>query len=116
VTGPSAAEVLASDPYAGSVRTRPPNYSAVLAGPGIITSGAVAPEVEPVVVDDGYWYPGGGLAGANRRPPVPRIRGCDAQGCYDNRGNTFNRMGQLEQYRSIDGKTCRPVGTTTICR
>jgi hypothetical protein len=79
---------------------------------------------DPVVVDEGYGYapypyP---YAGANRppRPPRdmrPRIRNCDATGCTDTQGNTYNpNSGQLDRYRSIDGKTCRPVGTTTVCR
>jgi len=41
---------------------------------------------------------------------------CDAGGCDDRQGNRYNRSGQLERYRSIDGKTCQPVGTTTVCR
>jgi hypothetical protein len=75
---------------------------------------------DPVVVDDGYAYP---LPYAGSRPPPPprdmrpRIRNCDATGCRDTQGNTYNgRTGQLDRYQSIDGKTCRPVGTTTVCR
>ena len=46
----------------------------------------------------------------------PRIRNCDAAGCQDTLGNQYNRSGQLDRYRSINGKTCQPVGTTTVCR
>jgi hypothetical protein len=46
----------------------------------------------------------------------PRIRGCDAQGCQDKQGNHYDRSGQLDRYQSSDGKTCRPIGTTTVCR
>lgn len=68
------------------------------------------------VIDDGYAYPG---AYRQPRPPRdmrPRIRNCDATGCQDTQGNHYDRSGQLDRYQSIDGKTCRPVGTTTICR
>jgi hypothetical protein len=76
---------------------------------------------DPVVVDDGYAYPGyagvyGRPAPAPARDMRPRIRSCDAGGCDDRQGNRYNRSGQLERYQGIDGKTCRPVGTTTICR
>lgn len=64
----------------------------------------------------GYPYPG-------YRPPVsrpqdmrPQLRGCDATGCHDTQGNTYNRAGKLDRYQGIDGRTCRPVGTTTICQ
>ncbi|MGK6306935.1 DUF4124 domain-containing protein [Variovorax sp. DT-64] len=67
------------------------------------------------VIDDGYAYPG-----AYRQPRPrdmrPRLRNCDAAGCQDTQGNHYNRAGQLDRYQSLDGKTCRPVGTTTICR
>lgn len=71
---------------------------------------------DPAVADYGYPYPG---VYARPRPPRdmrPRIRDCDATGCQDTLGNQYNRSGQLDRYRSIDGKTCQPVGTTTICR
>ncbi len=78
---------------------------------------------DPVLADEGYYpYPYPYAGGANRppRPPRdmrPRIRNCDATGCTDTQGNTYNQnSGQLDRYRSIDGKTCRPVGTTTVCR
>ena len=67
------------------------------------------------VIVDGYAYPG-----AYRQPRPrdmrPRVRNCDATGCKDTQGNHYNRSGQLDRYQSLDGKTCRPVGTTTICR
>ena len=47
----------------------------------------------------------------------PRIRNCDGTGCTDRQGNTYNQnTGKLDRYQSIDGKTCRPVGTTVVCR
>ena len=46
----------------------------------------------------------------------PRTRSCDGAGCQDTQGNHYNRAGQLDRYQGIDGKTCRPVGTTTLCR
>ncbi|MDM0018791.1 DUF4124 domain-containing protein [Variovorax saccharolyticus] len=72
---------------------------------------------DPMLVDEGYAYPGG----AYRRPPPPRdmrprIRNCDAGGCEDRQGNRYDRSGQLERYQGLDGRTCRPVGTTTVCR
>jgi hypothetical protein len=78
---------------------------------------------DPVLADEGYYpYPYPYAGGANRPPPPPRdmrprIRNCDATGCTDTQGNTYNpNSGQLDRYRSIDGKNCRPVGTTTVCR
>jgi hypothetical protein len=68
------------------------------------------------VIDDGYAYP---RAYRQPRPPRdmrPRLRNCDATGCHDKQGNHYDRSGQLDRYQSLDGKTCRPVGTTTICR
>ena len=79
---------------------------------------------DPQVAGEGYYpypypYPYGGM----QRPPPPprdmrpRIRNCDATGCTDTQGNTYNQnTGKLDRYRSIDGKICRPVGTTTVCR
>jgi hypothetical protein len=51
-----------------------------------------------------------------RRNLQPRIRNCDAAGCQDTQGNYYDRSGRLDRYQTPDGKTCRPVGTTTICR
>lgn len=63
-----------------------------------------------------YPYPGGGYRPAQRpRDMRPQIRNCGPAGCTDTQGNTYNRSGQLDRYRSIDGRTCRPVGTTTVC-
>jgi len=64
---------------------------------------------------DGYGYP----VGAYRQPPTnlaPRIRKCDAKGCQDNMGNRYDHSGQVSSYRSLGGQTCRPVGTTVICK
>ncbi len=71
---------------------------------------------DPAVAE--YGYPsGGGYTQPNRpRDMRPRIRNCDGAGCEDRQGNHYNRSGQLDRYQGIDGKTCRPVGTTTICR
>ena len=72
---------------------------------------------DTAVVDDGYGYPGGAYRQPQRpRDMRPRIRSCDAQGCQDKQGNHYDRSGQLDRYQSIDGKTCRPIGTTTVCR
>lgn len=66
----------------------------------------------------GYYDPYGG--GYRPPPPArdmrPRIRNCGPAGCTDTQGNSYNRGGQLDRYRSLDGKTCRPVGTTTVCQ
>ncbi|MDM0116468.1 DUF4124 domain-containing protein [Variovorax sp. J22R133] len=127
---PMASDVPARDPHANAAPPRAPLQNAMPGGPAIIgnsanTIGAASNPVNPsvgdaVVLDDGYGYPGV-YGGAYRRPPVPRdqrprIRHCDATGCRDTQGNTWNRNGQLDRYQSIDGKTCRPVGTTTLCR
>ncbi|MBU2409351.1 MAG: DUF4124 domain-containing protein [Gammaproteobacteria bacterium] len=75
---------------------------------------------DPVVIDGGYPYPYPGVPGAYRAPPPrdmrPRLRNCDAGGCQDTQGNQYNRAGQLDRYRNINGQTCQPVGTTTVCR
>ena len=97
------------------------------AGPAIIDSRGVNTEPAadsrwseradgPVVIEDGYPYPG--VYGRSRPPPDlrPRIRHCDATGCRDRLGNHYNRAGQLDRYRGANGTTCQPVGTTTICR
>lgn len=72
---------------------------------------------DPAFAEYGYPpYPG---AYRQPRPPRdmrPRIRNCDASGCQDRQGNHYDRSGQLDRYQSLDGKTCRPVGTTTVCR
>jgi hypothetical protein len=71
---------------------------------------------EPLVIDDGYAYPGSFRQPRPPRDMRPRIRNCDATGCQDTQGNHYDRSGQLDRYQSLDGKNCRPVGTTTICR
>ncbi|CAN7669916.1 MULTISPECIES: DUF4124 domain-containing protein [unclassified Variovorax] len=105
-----------------------PNPSQAPAGPAIIDSrGASSNErpgdsrwsergSDPVAIDDGYPYPGTYRQPMPRRDMRPRIRNCDAAGCQDTQGNHYNRSGQLDRYQTPDGKTCRPVGTTTICR
>lgn len=53
------------------------------------------------------------------RPPIdqrPPLRGCDASGCTDTLGNHYDRRGRLDSYTGPKGQTCRPVGTTVICR
>lgn len=77
---------------------------------------------DPQVADGYYPYPYP-YAGGVQRPPArprdmrPRIRNCDATGCTDRQGNTYNQnTGKLDRYQNIDGKTCRPVGTTVVCR
>jgi hypothetical protein len=69
-----------------------------------------------VVIDDGYPYPGTYRQPVPPRDMRPRIRNCDAAGCQDRQGNHYDRSGRLDRYQTPDGKTCRPVGTTTICR
>jgi hypothetical protein len=72
---------------------------------------------DPTMVDYGYPYPAGGYRQPQRpRDMRPRIRNCDAQGCQDKQGNHYDRSGQLDRYQGVDGKTCRPIGTTTVCR
>ncbi|HEY2254308.1 MAG TPA: DUF4124 domain-containing protein [Variovorax sp.] len=68
--------------------------------------------------DDSYGYasPGVGVAPRPPRDMRPRIRKCDAKGCVDTLGNHYDRTGQLTRYQSISGQTCRPVGSTVICR
>ena len=94
-------------------------------GPVIIDGRAVAdPPIESrrsdrgndSAIDDGYVYPGAYRQPRPSRDLRPRIRNCDATGCRDTQGNHYDRSGQLDRYQGLDGKTCRPVGTTTICR
>lgn len=49
----------------------------------------------------------------DQRPPLSH---CDASGCADTLGNHYDRRGRLDRYQRSDGKTCRPVGSTTICQ
>jgi len=68
------------------------------------------------VPDDGYAVPGAYRRPLPSRDMRPRVRRCDEAGCEDRQGNRYNHSGQLERYQSLDGRTCRPVGTTTVCR
>ena len=71
----------------------------------------------PLWYDDGYAWPGVSHPPRPPRDMRPRIRSCDARTCKDTQGNHFDRTtGQLDRYRSIDGRTCQPVGTTVVCR
>ena len=63
-----------------------------------------------------YPYPGGYAPAAPLPDMRPQIRKCDASGCQDTLGNHYNRAGQLDRYQAANGKTCRPIGTTTFCR
>ncbi len=63
-----------------------------------------------------YPYPGYRPRAARPQDMRPQLRGCDVTGCQDTQGNTYNRAGKLDRYQGIDGRTCRPVGTTTICQ
>ncbi|GAA4344473.1 hypothetical protein GCM10023165_27650 [Variovorax defluvii] len=84
--------------------------------PGAGAGDAIAGRDDSRVIDDGYLDPGVHAPPARARDMRPRIQSCDGTGCRDTRGNHYNRSGQLDRYQSIDGKTCRPVGTTTLCR
>jgi hypothetical protein len=95
----------------------------VPSGPGL---GIIDPSqnwgYNPQGPDDGYAYgysypyPGVAAAPLPPRNMRPRIRKCDATGCVDTLGNHYNPSGQLTRYQSISGQTCRPVGSTVICR
>lgn len=71
---------------------------------------------DPLVIDGAYPYPGSYRQPMPQRDLRPRVRNCDAAGCQDTQGNHYDRSGRLDRYQTPDGKTCRPVGTTTICR
>ena len=125
------AERERQEPQADTSRASPPRREPteasatppVPSGPIIIdgsrtgSSSASARAGDSEVID--YGYPSQGAyygPPARQRDMRPRIRSCDANGCHDTQGNHYNRSGQLDRYQSLDGKTCRPVGTTTICR
>lgn len=118
----------------------PPSSPPPPSGPVIIDSRSAGNAAQPpnesgmrndgaLIVDDGYGapypypypYPYAGYPGTARAPRAlpdmrPRIRQCDGAGCQDTQGNHYGTSGQIDRYRSIDGKTCRPIGTTTVCR
>lgn len=75
---------------------------------------------DPLLVEDGqvypYPYPGAAPRPSRPRHMGPRMRNCDDGGCEDRQGNRYDRSGRLERYPSLDGRTCRPVGTTVVCR
>lgn len=72
---------------------------------------------DPMWIDDGYFSPGVNRPPGRPRDMRPRIKSCDGRTCVDRQGNHWDRnTGQLDRFRSIDGRTCRPVGTTTVCR
>jgi hypothetical protein len=77
---------------------------------------------DATVADDGSAYPypypyaGGYAPGAPLPDMRPQMRKCDASGCLDTLGNHYNRAGQVDRYQAANGKTCRPIGTTTFCR
>jgi len=73
--------------------------------------------VDSIVIDDGSMFPAPGVSRPSRpRDMRPRIRNCGPRTCEDTQGNHFTHSGQLDRYRSIDGRTCQPVGTTVVCR
>jgi hypothetical protein len=73
---------------------------------------------DPTWIDDGYYYsPGVNRPPARPRDMRPRITSCGDRTCKDVQGNHWDRnTGQLDRYRSIDGRTCSPVGSTFFCR
>lgn len=100
------------------VATRPP-----APGDGLVIldgRGPAAPSPPELSVDGPYpAYPDGPGYYRGAAPPRdmrPRLRNCDATGCNDTLGNHYDRRGRIDRYTGPDGKTCRPVGSTTICR
>ncbi|WP_399685572.1 DUF4124 domain-containing protein [Xenophilus sp.] len=94
-------------------------------GDGLVildSRGTAAPPAAPApYVDEPYPYPGHAYGPGYRGAPPsrdmrPRLRNCDATGCNDTLGNHYDRRGRIDRYTGPDGKTCRPVGSTTICR
>lgn len=106
----------------------PATAAPVPTGPILLDARRTQPPAPPsAAAPDGLWSYGDPDAAfepaarplhrpARPRDMRPRIRNCDAQGCNDTQGNHYNHQGQLDRYRALDGKTCRPVGTTTVCR
>ncbi|MFT4267385.1 MAG: hypothetical protein QM586_09215, partial [Xenophilus sp.] len=80
-------------------------------------AGAAPPAAAPDPADE--TDPGNAYGPGYLRPPQdmrPRLRNCDATGCNDTLGNHYDRKGRIDRYTGPDGRTCRPVGTTTLCR
>jgi hypothetical protein len=71
---------------------------------------------DAIAGDNAYTYPGSFPQPLPLRNMGPRMRKCDARGCQDTLGNHYNTAGGLDSYRGPKGQTCRPVGTTVICR
>lgn len=104
--------------------TQPPAGAAIIDGRGGNAREA-APDPrtsdrgEPGIVAD-TWYPyGGGYHGRPAPPPRdmrPTLRNCDANGCTDTLGNHTNRKGQIDRYQNGDGRTCRQINSTQVCR
>ena len=68
-----------------------------------------------------YPYPYTSPEGQYRQPaPLrdlrPQLRSCDAGGCNYTLGNRYNPNGKLQSYQGLNGQTCRPIGTTVVCR
>ena len=88
---------------------------ALASPPGASVAEPIA-EAPPSVLYGGDVWRGGQWIDRGPRDLRAPLRNCDRGGCTDTLGNHFDRTGQLNRYRSLDGKTCQPVGTTTICR
>lgn len=103
---------------------QPPAGAAIIDGRGG-NAREVAPDPrysdrgEPGIAAD-TWYPGGGGYYGRPAPPPrdmrPTIRNCDASGCTDTLGNHTNRKGQIDRYQNGDGRTCRQINSTQVCR
>lgn len=102
----------------------PPAGAAIIDGRGgnardVAPDPRTSERAEPGIVAD-TWYPyGGGYYGRPAPPPRdmrPTIRNCDANGCTDTLGNHTNRKGQIDRYQNGDGRTCRQINSTQVCR
>ncbi len=71
--------------------------------------------VDSIVIDDGSMVPAPGVSGSSRpRDMRPRIRSCGSRTCEDKLGQPLYPFRlNLTGYRTIDGRTCQPVGTTS---
>lgn len=129
--------IVGGDRQAAPVRSTPPDHDSSVAapppqapaGPIIIDGRRTGNDAgrsdasrwsdrgeDPMWIDDGYYSPGVNRPPNRPRDMRPRIRNCGDRTCKDTQGNHWDRTtGQLDRYRSIDGRTCRPVGTTTVC-